>query len=65
MAPLAADDVAPADDVSQDICNPSKHLNVDNIRLTQTELTRVPAQHARHVDEALREAVSRLPFSSA
>lgn len=39
-----------------DICNPSMIKNIDNIMLTQTELRRVPAKDAAHVDAALREA---------
>ena len=42
------------------VCNPSKHLNVNGIQLTQTELTRVNAAHAKFVDEGMREAIRRL-----
>jgi len=44
----------------QDVCNPSRHLNIDLAPLTQTTLTRVRAAHAPHVDAGMREAIRRL-----
>jgi len=43
-----------------DVCNPSAELNIDATKLTQTELNRVPAADAPHVDEGLREAIRLL-----
>jgi len=44
----------------QDVCNPSRHMNIDLVPLTQQQLTRVDAANAAHVDEGLREATRRL-----
>jgi len=44
----------------QDVCNPSQHMNIDGVPLTQQQLTRVDAGKVMHVDEGLREAVRRL-----
>ena len=38
----------------QDVCNPSKFLNINGVPLTQIELSRVPAPLAPLVDEGLR-----------
>jgi len=46
--------------VLRDICNPSQTQNVVGTQLTQTELKRVPAQFAPHVDQFLRELTRRL-----
>ena len=48
------------DNVLKDVTNPSEHLNIDNIPLTQLELSRVPPEYTLYVDEALREVVRRL-----
>lgn len=44
----------------KDVCNPSPSNNIDSIPLTQLELTRVDAQMAPHIDEALCEVTRRL-----
>ena len=46
--------------VLQDICNPSRELNIDGKPLTQPELVRVAPEKEADVDEALREIESRL-----
>lgn len=43
-----------------DVCNPRGQLAISGITLTQTELKRVPASSATHVDAALREVARRL-----
>ena len=43
-----------------DACNPRGQLAISGITLTQSELKRVPATSANHVDAALREVARRL-----
>eukprot|EP00966_Prymnesium_polylepis_P269753 6231406-Prymnesium_polylepis.1 len=44
----------------RDVANPSADKNIVGVPLTQTELKRVPAEHAHYADQALREVVRRL-----